>query len=48
MPPPDAEALQLLEGVDETLLVGDYFDDFDWEGRAADPDQSAEDFLSAL
>ena len=48
MPAPDAAALQLLEGVDETQLVGDYFDGFDWEGRAADPDQSAEDFLAAL
>ena len=48
MQPRDVSALPLLEGVDETQLVGNYFDEFDWDGRAADPDQSAEDFLSAL
>ena len=48
MQPRDAAAFQLLQGVDEAQLVADFFDEFDWDGQSADPDQSAEDFLAAL
>jgi hypothetical protein len=41
---------ELLEGVeDEARVVAEFFDAFDWEGTAPDPEvQSAEDFLNAL
>lgn len=47
---PAPEIPPLLEGVtDEARLVADFFDDFDWDGTALDPEsQSAEDFLTAL
>jgi hypothetical protein len=47
---PTPDALPLLEGVpDESRVVADFFDAFDWEGTALDPEaQSAEDFLNAL
>lgn len=48
MPPPDPRPV--LVGVDEeSLVVAAFFDAFDWEGRALDPEaQSAADFLGAL
>lgn len=47
---PTLDAPRLLEGLpDGDRLVADYFDAFDWEGAAPDPEaQSAEDFLNAL